>query len=530
MPTHGPTPQERFSEKLAQYVDATAAREWLDRNWTRVHELLGNASLRDFVFEPIKGVFDVHGKDAHSEIRAAITAVAVANAVMAGLPGKMGVGVLISMALEGWMAWVIAQRVGVAIEKPSDVWKYFGLLVGTLTTIVLLFKELLSVAFSAFSVIPGLNPLIFAELVVTNLVGVLFWVGFQEAASKGSFRVPLRMAASVAAETKGLYQHQAAILRQGLSPQNLQMMWHRLKAWLTGDILATTPELRGELFATAAMACLLSKDTASFEGPLGREFIGAIRDRYPDLGDASLSQIAEHMSQYDPDQMAGVVNMVKGKLFERLVALTENTDGDEWRAALHTDESFPGSDLVFMDETTGDSIEVSLKATDSPSYIEHALLRYPDIPILTTEEVSAHFSGHPLLTGTSISNAELSDVTESNFEELLEKAAAPSVSGIAATGVAANAVAKLWPFLAAYLRGRISYQRLTEAFERVLGESGVSLAARVSYGVILGPLFAWYLLARGAISLTHAASAAADAPARQKRRLVWQPRYPLATA
>jgi len=30
-----------------------------------------------------------------------------------------------------------------------------------------------------------------------------------------------------------------------------------------------------------------------------------------------------------------------------------------------------------------------------------------------------------------------------------------------------------------------------------LGESGVALASRLSYAIVFGPLFAWYLLARG---------------------------------
>jgi hypothetical protein len=36
----------------------------------------------------------------------------------------------------------------------------------------------------------GLNPMILAELVVTNLVGVLFWVGFEEAKLNGSSLFP----------------------------------------------------------------------------------------------------------------------------------------------------------------------------------------------------------------------------------------------------------------------------------------------------------------------------------------------------
>ena len=49
----------------------------------------------------------------------------------------------------------------------------------------------------------------------------------------------------------------------------------------------------------------------------------------------------------------------------------------------------------------------------------------------------------------------------------------------------------------AYLRKRISYGQLAKVFEHILGDAGVMLVSRVSYATLFGPLFAWYLLARG---------------------------------
>jgi len=153
-------------------------------------------------------VFVVQGGDAERAFRQTITTVAVANMVMAGLPGKLGVGVFVSMALEGWMAWVIANRVGISLRRVSDIWTYFGLLAGVVLTIVWLIKALLGLAFALFSVIPGINPLIFAELLVTNLVGVLFWVGFKVAAATGSFSVPMRAVGGIWEETQALFGYQ----------------------------------------------------------------------------------------------------------------------------------------------------------------------------------------------------------------------------------------------------------------------------------------------------------------------------------
>ena len=512
---------DRLREKQAAYRNTAEAGDWLERNWARLKELFSNVRLRDFVFEPIKGVFALDRDDDRGAILQAITMVAVANAVMAGLPGKMGIGVVVSMALEGWMAYTIATRVGIVLRKPADVWKYFGLVAAIGGTVLYGFRALLGVAFSLFSVIPGLNPMILAELLVTDLVGVLFWVGFEEARLRGSFTIPMRAVTRIGQETKGLAAFQWSILRDNLNPASLKQTGRRLKAWLTGEIPTDRPVLRGEVVAAAMMGYLLAGRGAELEGPMGREFIGAIRDRYPELGDASLTEIAEHMRGYGPEEMAGVISLVKGKLFERLVTLHENQDGDAWRAAMHDDESFPGSDITLTNQETGESIEISLKATDSPAYVEGALLRYPDTPILTTEEVGQFFEGDPRVSVDDLANDELTQVTEKNFERLLGELGRADVAEGAAAGVAVGASIGLWPFVVAYMRGRITQDQLEQACVKVFGDSGVALASRLAYAALLGPLFAWYLLARGAMAVTRAANKSEVRTG--VRRLAWAP-------
>ncbi|CAN5849490.1 hypothetical protein BH20PSE1_BH20PSE1_26430 [soil metagenome] len=338
----------------------------------------------------------------------------------------------------------------------------------------------------------------------------MFWIGFEEARKSGSFAIPRRTVSRIADETKALYLHQYAIIKRGLSPANLRMMSERIAAWVRGDIPHNAARMPGELFATAAMAYLLAGKTDQFEGPLGQIFIQAIRDRVPDLADATHAKIAEHMSHYSPEGLAGVINTVKGRMFELLVKQHENADGDTWTARVHDDQSYPGSDLIFTDERTGQIVEVSLKATDSPAYIENALLRYPDIPIMTTEEVAVHFDGHPSVESTAFRNAELTEITNANFETMLDKLTPISAVEVGGTGVAASAIANLWPFVAAYIRGRITSAQLRQTSVRVFGESGELLAVRLGYGALFGPVFAWYLLARGVILLTNAAEGVRD--------------------
>lgn len=511
--------RQQFDRKMSAYGSTEESQAWLSRNWGRIRRLFSDIRLRDFIFEPFKGVFVAEGTDGPSAIRQTITVVAVTNAVLAGLPGKLGVGVFVSMALEAYMAGVIASKVGVPLRSPADAWKYFGLLASVAGVILYGVRAALGVAFSLLAVIPGLPATAAAELVVTNLVGVLFWVGFEEAKLRGSFTVPARALGRIGVETKGLAQFQWGLIRGNLNPTALRRMGYRLRAWLLGEIPVDQPLLRGQVAPAVLMASLLAGRQERLQGPLGQEFVSAVRDRYPELRDASLDEIAAHMREYTPEQMAGVLNLVKGKLFERLVAHYENSDGDPWRAVLHADESYPGSDIVFVDEQTGRSVEVSLKATDDPAYVEAALLKYPDIPVLTTEEVGRFFADDPRVRGAALSDEELTQITSENFEELLSRLTNVDLAAGAASGAAAGGALGLWPFVVAFLRQRITQEQLEQACTRVAGEAGVALAARLSYAVLLGPVFAWYLLARGVMGLSRAAHR--EAAAGPVMRLEW---------
>src|SRR5271165_2427180 len=179
----------QIRDRFQRYADTKSSSDWLETNASRVRELFQNVRIRDIVFEPIKDVFNSVGNSPEDRIRSVITQVAVSNAVLAGLPGQMGVGVFVCMGLEGWMAYTIAREVGLKVDRISDIWKYFGLLAGISVSILAAFKVLLGLAFSLFSILPGLNPMIPSELFITDLVGVVFWFGFKAARGDGKFRI-----------------------------------------------------------------------------------------------------------------------------------------------------------------------------------------------------------------------------------------------------------------------------------------------------------------------------------------------------
>ena len=126
-------------------------------------------------------------------------------------------------------------------------------------------------------------------------------------------------------------------------------------------------------------------------------------------------------TNYSDEQIPGVINTIKGKFFENLSEIHENADGDEWTALLHEDESYPGSDMIITNSETGETMELSLKATSNENYLESALLRYPDVRILSTSEVADEFGDLDRVIASEFSNKEIEEITELNFCELVNR-------------------------------------------------------------------------------------------------------------
>ena len=190
-------------------------------------------------------------------------------------------------------------------------------------------------------------------------------------------------------------------------------------------------------------------------------------------------------------------------MFEYLVAIHENANGDEWAARLHDDERFPGSDVTLTDLVSGQEIEVSLKATAHPALIENALMRYPDIPIVTTSEMAERFADDDRVSSSDWSNEELDRIARENLESLAAESADrfDAVEGLAVDTVGVRLVL-LWPIIVSYLRGQSDYAEMKSRLRAELGDAGLALARRLALGAAFGPVYVWYLLARGVMELT----------------------------
>ena len=504
---------DRFQDKFNNYKDDGFIKrtlQWLKENLSKVKQLLEETPLSKFVLEPFYGVFDNSPDVLRSDVYNIITKVAIINAVLAGLPGKMGVGVYVAMALELWMAVRIAQYVGLKdIKNASDIARYVGLFASTGLIILEGFKMIIGSLYSVVSlVVPIINPLIILEIIATNLIGLIFLFGFKNVLYAKKFGEIRYL--SLLSMTKDLSLHQFHFLKNVVNTENLKIVGGRLKAFFLGEFPVDPKIINGEVFSTIAMAYLIAGQHEKLEGPLGEAFIQAIRLRWSaQLGDtATMEEISEHFQQYDMSQLEGVTNTIKGKMFEILVTAQENTDSDNWTAKMHEDESFPGSDIIFYNSETNEKLEVSLKAVsaDNSFIIEDALVKYPDLPIMTTDEVASRYDSNPNVYGSGFTNTDLDDITDENLKNLISQMEPINTKEVVMGGVTMSTFAALWPYVMAYLRKRLTQDQLEKVFFQVMGDSGIRLVSRLASAAILGPIFAWWLLAKGVGAIVDMAS------------------------
>ena len=178
---------------------------------------------------------------------------------------------------------------------------------------------------------------------------------------------------------------------------------------------------------------------------------------------------------------------------------------------MHNDPYHPSTDVIYTNTDTNEVFEVSLKATNSSAYVESALARYPDDPVMVTKEVAEQFDGDARVYSSGIGIDDLTTVTEENFNELLEQTepTGSDVAGGIFVGVSLAAVASLWPYFIAWQRKRITQAEFQEACIKMLGRSTGRLVPRMCMGFVVGPVYGWYALARGVFAASNAAHAAA---------------------
>jgi hypothetical protein len=150
-------------------------------------------------------------------------------------------------------------------------------------------------------------------------------------------------------------------------------------------------------------------------GTVSEEIISAYEAAYPNLSE-SIS-FEDKVRELDADGLVGFISGVKGKLFEQQYVeyLNDGNLPDGYTAVIAESATQPGWDIAIEDKNGEIASVLQAKATDSVSYVQDALEKYPNIDVVTTDEVYSHLVMSGIsenITNGSISNVELVDVLE----------------------------------------------------------------------------------------------------------------------
>jgi len=166
--------------------------------------------------------------------------------------------------------------------------------------------------------------------------------------------------------------------------------------------------------------------------------LAALRRSAKKFEDASLEEIGEILNSYDENQIPGLVNNVKGILFELEFVEIENNDGDSIFAYQFEQTNYPTYDVQLIDEQTGGIEEIQLKATSSASYVKNWMDEHGE-NIVVTDEVAEELG----LDVVGINNEELEVRVEDFIDKMKdvdENSIAPMLGNIGTISLAISLV------------------------------------------------------------------------------------------
>jgi len=140
------------------------------------------------------------------------------------------------------------------------------------------------------------------------------------------------------------------------------------------------------------------------------EILRAYEAAYPNL--SSSISFQDQVAQLDSDALIGFVSGIKGKLFEQQYVeyLNDGNLPEGYTAILAESVTQKGWDIAIEGSNGEIASVLQAKATDSVSYVQDAIEKYPNIDVVTTDEVYSHL----VMSGVSenienglISNSEL---------------------------------------------------------------------------------------------------------------------------
>jgi hypothetical protein len=134
--------------------------------------------------------------------------------------------------------------------------------------------------------------------------------------------------------------------------------------------------------------------------------IDAFHAQFPNYG-SSFTEAVNHLAG-DPNRLMGLINGVKGKLFEIDYAdwLNHGHLPDGWTAELAHSANNPGWDIAIHDAHGHVDKLLQLKATESLDYVRDAITSHPDIDVVLPHELYDRLADNPELLSHAIDGHE----------------------------------------------------------------------------------------------------------------------------
>ena len=228
---------------------------------------------------------------------------------------------------------------------------------------------------------------------------------------------------------------------------------------------------------TALSAIALTDDASVLED---RDYVvlAALRRSSSILENASLPEIQAYFRGLNEDQIPGLVSNVKGILHEMEFVRVENEDGDSVYASFFDSTNHPDTDVQFIDESTGETWEAQLKATDDASYVTDWIDRHPEGEILVTDELAQQME----LTASGQSNDQLTTDVEDFVDKIIDADDADTFWEYFPTLSLASISLVVWELWQRYQRREINW----EAFKRLSARAtGLKLTKIGAIGLLL---------------------------------------------
>ena len=108
--------KERIRQRTKEFEKLNDLKLSFEKYKSKIKFVFENTNFRDELFNKFSDLWENKRIKEDKGIYAIITQVSIANALIGGLPGKMGVGVYVCMALEFYMAIAIASKMGFDIS------------------------------------------------------------------------------------------------------------------------------------------------------------------------------------------------------------------------------------------------------------------------------------------------------------------------------------------------------------------------------------------------------------------------------